>query len=478
MSILVRRATAVLLLGAVAAVARQQDTISGNYDDLSLLYGCDTLEVFAGGRPVGAMISCFEPDDRGRMARRSRLEITNAKLTGGEMTLVERRWYDSRGRLIEAHQEMISVQGTTAWRAKKEQGGWVLAVETGGEVSRHPLTDVRENLDVTVEIMRGIRSGTLRTGRKWTDYQFDLTSGTSIQTTTTCVGTPNQDPGGLWEFEQWIALSGQTGRWKADTLGRVVYEEIPPMFVARRKGTKAGKEGKKSGAGDFVSLEEFGSVRVGRRAKRDETPVISLSEGARLHESVRTFYEGGSREWKLKPLACACPIKGAALSEQRRRELLSPTVTIQSGNDRITALAARLAGKTRDRCALIRRFTHYVDTSIENRHTTTFSTALQTLQAGYGDCGEHAVLLAALLRASRIPARVVYGLVYVPAKKAWLYHVWVMAFAGGWIFADPSHGDFPACRDRLPLVIDDTGEQIVFLSSMIERVDITYVPGD
>ena len=80
------------------------------------------------------------------------------------------------------------------------------------------------------------------------------------------------------------------------------------------------------------------------------------------------------------------------------------------------------------------------------------------------------------VRAARIPARVVLGLVYADGHKGFLYHAWVTAFAQGtWVFVDPALGVFPAPRDRVPLVIDDTGTAVIGIMKMIGRIKIDYV---
>ena len=55
-----------------------------------------------------------------------------------------------------------------------------------------------------------------------------------------------------------------------------------------------------------------------------------------------------------------------------------------------------------------------VHTHISSKHlSTAYASASETARTGSGDCTEHAVLLAALLKARGIPARVCHGLVYV-----------------------------------------------------------------
>jgi hypothetical protein len=55
-----------------------------------------------------------------------------------------------------------------------------------------------------------------------------------------------------------------------------------------------------------------------------------------------------------------------------------------------------------------------VNSHIQDKHlSTAYASASETARTGSGDCTEHAVLLAALLKARGIPSRVCHGLVYV-----------------------------------------------------------------
>lgn len=62
---------------------------------------------------------------------------------------------------------------------------------------------------------------------------------------------------------------------------------------------------------------------------------------------------------------------------------------------------------------------------------TAFGSASEAARTRSGDCTEHAVLLAALLRAEGIPSRVASGLVYVPdlggKGPGWGWHLWTQA---------------------------------------------------
>ncbi|MEM7229395.1 MAG: transglutaminase-like domain-containing protein [Planctomycetota bacterium] len=72
---------------------------------------------------------------------------------------------------------------------------------------------------------------------------------------------------------------------------------------------------------------------------------------------------------------------------------------------------------------------------------TAFASASETARLRRGDCSEHAVLLAAMLRADGIPSRTATGLVYVegmgPEKYAYGWHMWTQALIdGAWIDLD------------------------------------------
>ncbi len=63
-----------------------------------------------------------------------------------------------------------------------------------------------------------------------------------------------------------------------------------------------------------------------------------------------------------------------------------------------------------------------------------FASAKEALLSREGDCEEHAVLLAALLRAAGIPSRVAVGVTYW--KGEFVYHMWTEAFLNDWTALD------------------------------------------
>lgn len=97
------------------------------------------------------------------------------------------------------------------------------------------------------------------------------------------------------------------------------------------------------------------------------------------------------------------------------------------------------AGEDRERARSLERFVHgYLG---HKDLGTGFATASEVARSAAGDCTEHSVLLAALLRAAGIPARAVTGLVYLEefagARGVFGYHMWVQAHVDGrWLDLD------------------------------------------
>ncbi len=116
---------------------------------------------------------------------------------------------------------------------------------------------------------------------------------------------------------------------------------------------------------------------------------------------------------------------------------------LQSDDARVRRLAHQAAGTETDAGRICRQMAQYVYRAMRKK---TFSiataTAAETAARLEGDCTEHAVLLAAMLRARRIPSRVAVGLVYVPAMSAFAGHMWTEAYLDGrWYGLDATRQD-------------------------------------
>jgi len=134
-----------------------------------------------------------------------------------------------------------------------------------------------------------------------------------------------------------------------------------------------------------------------------------------------------------KPVECrALPIKDAKLAEY-----LAPSTYIQSDDEIIIKLANEAIGGEKNSYQAAMMLCKWVSDNISLKdYSVGFATASEVADRLQGDCTEHSVLLAALLRAVGIPSRCVVGLIY--SDGSFYYHLWNEAFVSEWIPLDAS----------------------------------------
>jgi transglutaminase-like putative cysteine protease len=81
-------------------------------------------------------------------------------------------------------------------------------------------------------------------------------------------------------------------------------------------------------------------------------------------------------------------------------------------------------------------------------------------------------LFTALARAAGIPSKIAVGLTY--KDRFFYYHAWPEFYAGKWIAADPTLGQFPADAGHIRLVTGDLDRQIQVLS-VINKIRIEWL---
>ena len=444
----------------------------------------ETLEVFFKDRPVGAMLHSVAVDAGTKTIHvETSMSVNDKSMEGGAAAVEvrEQRIYDISGKLVRGHQEMSGPSGKNTWDLVRSKKLWSLSADAGGVTRTSTVDNIKDDLVPSLAMILKIKANQCKAGDVLKDTSFEMVSAKNIAATYTCVSADAAR--NIWTFEIRDDISGQNQKWQLDKDGKTIMQELEGLFVAKKKtaagspsaGIEANVQGGNAKQIDISELADIFRIPKDKRARAGEAVVLTLASDLSPDESVRPFYSHSAGRWMLKALPAQCSRTslqpaGASLTQWTR-----PTLTIQSDYPAIVQLAKKLKPQGDDPCDCIRQCNRYVYSSLAKRNTPTFSSAVETLKAGFGDCGEHSVLLAALLRASGIPSRVVLGLVYYDPKKAYVGHAWVMAYAGSWLFADPAFGIFPADRDRIPLIIDDTGSNAVYMIKYINHIAIDYI---
>lgn len=113
-------------------------------------------------------------------------------------------------------------------------------------------------------------------------------------------------------------------------------------------------------------------------------------------------------------------------------EYLKTGPFIMPDSAKISAIAKNIAGGETDTYIIAKKMENWVYKNITNKNLSfDFANAVEALETQTGDCTEHAVLLASLLRAAGIPSKIVVGLIYTDVpKNSFGYHMWVKAYIG------------------------------------------------
>ncbi len=165
----------------------------------------------------------------------------------------------------------------------------------------------------------------------------------------------------------------------------------------------------------------------------------------------------------------------AEAGEAEDPRYLEASQNLDSDAPRIRELAERALRSAPARPALrAERLRSYVHRYISRKALDVgFATATEVAEIRAGDCSEHAVLLAALLRADGIPSRVVTGLIYADQfagqEGIFGYHMWTQALIDGtWVDLDATvPGPFDATHIAISASALEDGAMFGDLSSLL-----------
>lgn len=153
---------------------------------------------------------------------------------------------------------------------------------------------------------------------------------------------------------------------------------------------------------------------------------------------------------------------------------LKSTIAVESDNPEIVKLAKQIAGDEKDAWTAARKVNAWVFNNLKKDYGASSDSATDVLALKKGDCTEHSLLSVALLRALRIPARRVDGVVYLMNDDnvpALYWHEWVEAYVGEWTQLDPTFGQDIAHPARLAVGEESNAE----ITPLIGAMQVTEV---
>lgn len=137
-------------------------------------------------------------------------------------------------------------------------------------------------------------------------------------------------------------------------------------------------------------------------SSKDLSSTKYINTSSKQVRDALTYIKSGGKKGYLPPHRCENAIPVVARSSRIRR----PT---NYWND--ADMVAKLLSE-------------YVHALLPiKRHTQTMKSAITALKDGLGDCTEHSVLYASLMRAAKIPTKLISGM-YLTHGGSWVFHMW------------------------------------------------------
>ena len=170
-----------------------------------------------------------------------------------------------------------------------------------------------------------------------------------------------------------------------------------------------------------LSHGELGSI-----AFDDERQKIVKNEGGALTLHIKRAIMTDAEAVKLPLPATECvKMKGC----------LEPSPMVQSDDPALVKTAKDAVADETNTYRIAKKLERFVYENIKAKgYDTGFASAKEVEKNREGDCTEHAVWLAALLRAQGIPSKVAMGLSF--AEGTFNYHMWTEAWLGRWVALD------------------------------------------
>ncbi len=273
----------------------------------------------------------------------------------------------------------------------------------------------------------------------------------------------------LHHFQELV--SGIKVNFWIDDTGKVIKEESPAgfVFLAEPKFKAMDVEGSQADLLAAVAVDYQGSL-----------PNLTTSPAVRyrlvLPAEGDFDLSGGRQEFAANIVTVLNEGNTGLGSCGDETRYLAATPYVQSEAPAITNLAAEIVADRTDALSQTRALATWVYDNLDKRPVIGLPDALTTLASRQGDCNEHAVLFAALARASKLPSRIAAGVMLHEGR--FYYHAWnEVCTPAGWLSVDTSRNQLPADLSHIRFVIGETSEQLR-IGSLLGNLEITVLDGE
>jgi hypothetical protein len=412
------------------------------------------MEIYLKGKKIGYCERHISPAGEGYLSREEMIMHLNLMGRASSLRTVTHATL-SRDYALKGFYFLMT-SGAVRLRAQGnvEAGGIRLSVGEGRQ-KRELVVPVSGPVMISSAIPAKMRSQGLEVGKSFSYVLFDPSVMTQRAFSLRIVGKEGLEIRGIHynAFRLEGDILGQDMIFWLDDEGGVLREE-GPFGITLVRASEASALGGMEGGEDLYRLA---AVPVEKKIWRPERLTFLKLRALGLPKTMPKDAEKGSRrqvmegdilsitrEQILEGEACEAPHQSKDLMAY-----LKPETGIESDHPAIIAAARAITGDGKGPLQKARGILEWVYGSIEKIPVLSVPSALEVLEKKVGDCNEHAFLVAALLRAAGLPARVCAGLVY--KEDAFYYHAWNEVYLGSWITMDAVSNQMPADPTHIKL---------------------------
>lgn len=258
----------------------------------------------------------------------------------------------------------------------------------------------------------------------------------------------------------WVNQNGEIVKEENDFGLKTIRE---PKEIALAKG--------KIQAGELISLSSIPS-NVLIENSRDLSFLKLTMRGVKNFTIPQTLMQKATKQGEavileIKKENAGQKYQAETLPDTLKKEYLQPSAFIQSNDENIVNKTMEITADDTTDLQKAKRLSKWVFDNLQKIPTFSIPSAVSVMKEKKGDCNEHSVLLAAMLRAAGIPARMSVGLLYLPPqgifssdKGGFYYHAWVEAYiSGNWHAFDPTIGQNYPDATHIKLIDGDLDRQ-------------------
>ena len=426
----------------------------------------DWMEVFLKDKKIGYSVSRITPIEGSYLLHEEL--VLRLNLLGQAHTIKT----ETRSTVDEAfvlkHFTFDMTSGVVNFRVRgRVEGDFMVLVLGEGDAGRTEKVRLSAPPMLSTGMGRFFQGKTLREGDSYTFPLFDPSTMAQKPMKVTVKGreslTINRIDYPVFRLES--RLWDQALVFWVDERGVVLKEQGMMGFTLVKSNASRAPRGIEGGGVDFY---ELAAVDVRGKIKDHEmVAILKLSvrgledtgfETEVLNSGRQTFRDG-RLVIRREPAPVANPYRLPFHDPDGRMHLyLAPEITMESDDDRIIEKAAEIVGPVDDPVMAARKIMLWVYGNIEKKPVVAVPSAVEVLATKVGDCNEHAVLTAALLRAVGIPSRVCVGLVYTRGK--FYYHAWNECYMDDWVSMDATLNQMPADVTHIKLVEGGLEKQV------------------